>query len=184
MLHLNLLGDSQIKRMQVYLREHSTLHSHIQMGIVVAKSGIRISELKYLIKQQQPIFQSGSVTLVFVGTNDLKQRRTFDQMKTDLLSLVRFIRKRTPTDARLVFTTLPPFPKFADNSGIVNQIYHINQVIASLKAHNITYVQWSFPREVEHYFQQYFGNNVKRKDGLHLNERGFAFLMAAVCKEV
>ncbi len=129
-----------------------------------------------MIKQRQPIFHAKTVTVVFIATNDIQRKYTFDRIKTDFLSLVKFIKKRLPTDALLVFTTLPQFPKYSSNPYVVNQIYHINQLIASVQTPNVTYIQWKFTREIEYYFERCYGNNVYRVDKLHLNRNGFELL--------
>ncbi len=106
MLHLNLLGDSHFVRFYSHLHAHLP-HPYLRVDSLIAKSGITISELKSLIKQRQPIFHAKTVTVVFIASNDIQRKYTFDRIKTDFLSLVKFIKKRLPTDALLVFTTLP-----------------------------------------------------------------------------
>lgn len=179
MQKLNLLGDSQLLRAEAELRRH-TVHTKYQINSVVAQSGITISQLKFLVKQRQLVLEPGSTSLVFIGTNDIKQRRTYNQIKTDYLSLVKFLKRRLPTDALLVFTTLPLFPLFSSDPCIASRIFNVNKFIVSTKASNVTYIKWEFRRELQYYFQKCYGNNIRRVDLLHLNQKGFQLLFTAL----
>lgn len=182
-MNLNLFGDSQIVRFHKYLRRTPGA-ARLQVNTVVAESGITISRLKRMVKQNGANIQDGSVNLVFIGTNDVAKHHSFEQIKSDFVALVRYFRKLMPPKALLVLTTLPQFPKYSQDPATIDLIYHTNQLITSAHNTNIKIITWEFTQPTEVYFEKFYGTTAGRADLLHLNRRGFAYLMAAVCKMV
>lgn len=152
--------------------------SAIKVGVSIAKSGITISQLKALIKERKPVFGLNSVNVIFIGTNDIKLRRSYDEIRADFLSLVKYLKRQIPDDAQLIFVTLPKFPKMLLSQCAMDLIYNINKLIVSTQANKpiVRTVEWSFHRDVGEFFEKFYANNRKRVDLIHLNHKGFDFL--------
>ena len=180
MIRLNLFGDSHFVRMHKFLRRAN--YSNIQVDTVIAESGIRISKLKALIKQRKPKIQAGTINLIFIATNDLKQGRSFQQIKTDLLSLIALFRRILPEDAQLILVSLPNFPAFQNQPHTLGKIYHLNRLIVSVNTERIHHLQWQLVKPVEFYIEAFYNGSHPRKDGIHLNFRGFEYIINSVCR--
>lgn len=175
MTQLNIYGDSQAYRLSVYLK-HTYKGKNYCLNTVTAVSGYTISQLKALIKQTRPEIQAGSVNLLFIGTNDFKAARSFQQIKKDFLSLMSTLQKITPEQARWVLTTIPLFPRFEHNHSIQQTILQFNKLISSIKTRHISYIQLPFKTDKIFYFHRRFRGS-GRVDLIHLNNAGFDLLV-------
>lgn len=147
-----------------------------QIGSVVARSGVTISQLKVLVKQNRQSLQANSVTLLFVATNDIKLGRSYTQIVTDFLALLKLLRRLGHPTSVLVITKLPFFPKYKSNHCVLHKIDAVNKFIASLSNASVRFINWEFPLSLEVYFHDRYATS-QRIDRLHLNNRGFSFLL-------
>lgn len=179
MVYLNIYSDSQGLRLSRFILG-TAWQRRFEVRNVVAQSGIKISQLRSLIKQGKITIETDSINLVFIATNDVKAGRSFQQLKKDFLALMATLRRVNRKNARLVLVTIPPFPKFHSHHPILQTIDLLNRLISSVKADNVRYITWQFSRDADYYFEQYYGNT-RRVDKIHLNSKGFDLLLQMLC---
>lgn len=181
MLQLNLWGDSQGIRFHSYINSLGK-SSPIRLGSVTAKSGINVSQLKAMIKKDRPHLQPGSVTLILIGTNDVKDKnRDFLQIKKDFLALVAYFKNNAPNQA-FILTTLPPFPRYQNNRMVMDKVRKFNRLIYSIQEPNIKHIGWNLGQDTSPYFQENYNNNPRRVDKIHLNDLGFKVLLQEILR--
>ncbi len=180
MLELNLFGDSQIVRFNNYLK-NSNKFPEVRIHSVVAKSGISISQLKALIKQQKLSLEHKQINIIFIGTNNITAFERFERIKSDLLSLVAFFKRLLPPSASLVLVEIPLFPKFQGNPKILDLILRVNQLLASIKTDKVIILKWDFQGNIDDYFTQFYRGRKGRIDKIHINRRAFDLLLTSVC---
>lgn len=176
--HLALYGDSQFVRLSAFLQKqnNSSKLLDIQVKYNLTKSGITISQLKRLVKIAKPQLEPNLIHLIFIATNDIKNKRTFVQLKQDFLSLLSVFRKFNKNNAKLVLVQIPPFPKYQNDNVILHNIFLFNQLIASVRSTHISFITWEFKQNISLYFQQHYATS-GRTDQIHLNSLGFAQLL-------
>lgn len=181
MLQLNLWGDSQCIRFQKYVNSIGRSYS-VRLGTVTAKSGINVSQLKAMIKSNRPHLQPESITLIFIGTNDVKDRnRDFLQIKKDFLALVAYVRRNAPNHT-FFLTTLPSFPRYQNNRIVMEKVKKFNQLVFSIQEASIKHVEWNLGKDASLYFQSNYNNNPCRVDNIHLNDLGFEVLLREILR--
>lgn len=175
-MKLALWGDSQMRRMYAYLRTSGNYDIQIKGGLT--KSGITISQLKRMIKEQRPQMKADVTYLISIGTNDVKNGRDFYHIKRDFLSLLATIKKMNTNSAEVIVVSIPPFPRYSNNSKVLNIIKQFNTLLASTRTEQVHYIEWNFTQRAELYFEDAYNNG--RVDKIHLNSTGFRYLIQAV----
>ncbi len=177
-MKLTLWGDSQVCRMKNFL-ETSHNQYGIQLNNCLAKSGITISQLKRIIKQEKPVMHADTVYLIFIATNDIKLKRNYTQIKKDYLSLMATVRRFNVSQAQIILVSIPAFPKYHHYPEILHTIHRFNKLISSISTQQIHYTDWDWEHSSNLYFEQTIGKHA-RIDRLHLNQAGFQYLLSQV----
>lgn len=169
---IQVVGDSLSKRLEFYV-QHNTNYSALDFKI--AKSGARIKDIKSILKHNRSLLHPQRTLVIWIGTNDIFSNATFDSIRNQFVSLVRYIRRSHPM-LKIVILDLPIFPRAKQHPELLEKLEKFNAFLHTLVSSTTTV---PFTKQVlnsNSFFQTIYPNSCKQ-DGIHLNNKGNGVLV-------
>lgn len=170
--HAQVLGDSFARRFGTFMAECSEGQEILVINQCIGLPGNTISQLKNFIKKSKLIFDSLVPLVLFIGTNDVLKGRSFQQIKCDLLSLLRFFNRTNP-GIKLILNELPFYPRVWNSSGILRTIHQFNMFISTLQSPSVQVLRVPHTLNAHSEFYHYRYAHSRRIDQIHFNNSAY-----------